>query len=180
MLTSRRVIGPRLAALSAAVLALGAPVHASPLLPSFMSVDVPVGTQGGVTPGTGIALDPSTPLTFTDDVFLNTLTFGSTSFSGASFFAAAVQLEVTLNRGQVNIEWGDDDGPGDGDDNPLAKAGEDPADKESTDPSIQDPGLLRAFDTLSLTEMTDGEGGDPYGFKVLFSQGVLDNDDAAD
>jgi len=180
----------RLSAVAAAFFAISAGAQADTLLPTFMSVDVPEGTRGAVAAQTNIVLNPLDPLAFTDDVYLNTLRFGSTTFSGANAFAVADRLEVLSNRGQVNVEWGDDDGrgtadnpaadPEDGDFNPMAKIGQPDSNKEITDPSIQDAGLLSVFNTLSLTEMSDGEGGAAHSFKVLFDRGITDNDAGED
>ncbi|MEM1430255.1 MAG: exosortase-dependent surface protein XDP2 [Pseudomonadota bacterium] len=181
---SRRPV--RLFVFAAAATLLAPAAQANTLLPTFMSVDVPIGTQGAIAPQTGLVLDQSTPLTFTDDVYLNTLRFGSTSFSGSSAFTVGTHVEVLSNRGQVNVEWGDDDGrstfadPGDGDPNPMAAIGQPDSQKETTDPAIQDAGLLRVFNTLSLTEMTDGEGGAAHSFKVRFSESIADNDAGVD
>ncbi len=172
---------PRIAAGLAALVALGSTqVGASPLSPTFMSVDVPTGTAGTIAPETGleIAVSPasgeSRP-TFTDDVYLNTLTFGGTTFSNSTNFKAATNFEVLTNPGQVNVEWGDDDTNSDGDPNPMARLGFPDSLKESTDPAVQNAGLLRVFSSLSLSEMTDGEGGAAHSYKVLFSNGITDN-----
>jgi len=79
----------------------------------------------------------------------------------------------------VNAEFGDTDTGADGDDTPFVKAGLAPAGaelpmslQESTDPAIQDAALLNAFNSRSLSEITDGEGGGFSSFKVLFEQSL--------
>lgn len=114
---------------------------------------------------------------YTDDVYLNSLTFGGTTFAGPSAFRAVADFEVTSGRKNINVEWGDDDDGRDGDGNPLSKLGIKPIleNQESTNAALQDRALLEAFNSFSLTEMTDGESG-KFSFKVLFSEGLTDND----
>lgn len=142
--------------------------------------------QAGVLQPTSITIatltgtnDTSNP--YTDDVELEALNFGSTSFTDQSNFRAINRFEVLTGRPAINAEWGDNDNNSDGDDNPFTKAGLNPADQESTVPSIQDAGLLQAFNTLSLSEMSDGEGNNaPYSFRVEFSASISDNDPGID
>ncbi|MEM9248283.1 MAG: exosortase-dependent surface protein XDP2 [Pseudomonadota bacterium] len=158
---------------------------ASPLLPTFMSVDVPDKTAGAVAPGTNIQIGVNSGTgdsrpTFTDDVYLNTLTFAGTSFTGTTNFKAAQSVTVLSGAGQVNVEWGDNDTGDDGDPNPMATLGQPDTVKETTDPTIQNAGLLEVFSSLSLSEMTDGEGGAAHSYEVIFSNGITDNADGAD
>lgn len=152
---------PLLAALFAA--ALGAtPAAAVILLPTGIGVSDPPG---------GRTIDPND---VTDDVMLETLSFGPIVFSSGASFSPAAAIEVLQSRQNINAEWGDDDDAGDGDDNPFAKAGFDPALQETTDPAIQDAALLNAFNSRSLSEMADGESGG-YQFKMLFADGLSDD-----
>lgn len=112
---------------------------------------------------------------YTDDVFLESLTFEGATFASGASFSAVKDFVVLSGRENINAEWGDDDDNSDGDDNPFNKAGLDPADQESTDPDIQEPALINAFNSLSLSEMSDGESGS-FAFKVLFQAGLMDND----
>lgn len=139
------------------------PASAGVMLPTAITVSTPAGTT-----------DTSNP--FTDDVLLNSLTFNSGSGSvdylaDKGSFRAVSQLEVLSGRGHVNAEWGDNDTADDGNGTPFAKAGFPDADQETTDPVIQDAAMLNAFNSLSLSEMTDGENnpGSSFSFKVLFN-----------
>lgn len=115
---------------------------------------------------------------YTDDLFLQSLVFPSVTFANPGNFRAAQDLEVITGRTEVNVEWGDQDTGADGDPTPLASIGQPDGLKETTDPAIQDAGLLQVFNSLSLTEMTDGEGPD-FSFKVLFQNGLTDDNPGA-
>jgi len=141
-------------------------LHAALILPTGINVSVPSGSNN---PASGA---------YTDDVYLTSLVFPDVTFATSASFSAVQNLEVTDKRGNINAEWGDADTASDGDDNPFSKAGLDPDDQESTDPAIQDPALINAFNGLSLSEMSDGEGGG-FQFKVLFQDGLVDNDPSA-
>lgn len=162
----------------AAGLMAPAAASAGTLLPTAMTVVVPNTPPPGV--GAPITLNPGSPIIFTDDVYLETLVFAGGTFTGAANFKAATAFEVTLNRANINAEWGDDDDGADGDDTPLVKAGFPGEDPESVDAEINDGALLEVFGSLSLTEMTDGEGQATTSFKVLFANGIVDNDDGVD
>ncbi|MEM0936256.1 MAG: exosortase-dependent surface protein XDP2 [Pseudomonadota bacterium] len=150
------------------------PAAAVTLQPSAMTVTVP-GTSAPV------ALDPGAPMSFTDDVFLNSLTFGTRTFTGTDNFRAASDFTVLSGRNQVNVEWGDDDDGSDGDDTPLVKAGiTNTTNAEALGPADQDFALLQVFNSLSLSEMTDGEAGSAHSYRVLFENGITDNDAGVD
>jgi len=120
---------------------------------------------------------------YTDDIYLDSLQFGSDAdFSSQNSFAALSRIQVLQGREFINAEWGDNDTDSDGDDAPFAKIGADPNQQETTVRSIQDPALLNVFNSLSLTEMSDGEGDDKgnFKFRALFSKGLTDDNDAAD
>ena len=118
---------------------------------------------------------------YTDDIYLDSLEFGSdANFSSQNSFSALSAIEVLEGRKEINAEWGDNDTNSDGDDAPFAKIGSDPNLQETTDPSLQDPALLNVFNSLSLTEMSDGEGNGNFKFRALFSQGLTDDNDAVD
>jgi hypothetical protein len=145
-----------------APLALGlitSSVNAAIILPTAIGISTPAGTTDTTSP-------------FTDDVLLNSLTFGSLSYDSAGSFRAASQFEVLTGRDQINAEWGDSDTGSDGDADPFTKAGFDPDDQETTDPAIQDAALLNVFNSLSLSEISDGEGRADASFKVLFANSL--------
>lgn len=115
--------------------------------------------------------DVSSPIT--DDVFLESLVFGTATYDAkAGAFSAAGRFRVLTGRSQINAEWGDDDDGGDGDDTPFAKAGFAGADQETTDPVIQDATLLNTFNSLSLSEITDGEGQSASSFITTFTRSL--------
>lgn len=138
-------------------------VQAGLILPKAISVSVPSGTNN---PATGA---------YVDDVYLEALEFPDVIFATGSSFSPIRDFLVTAQRGNINAEWGDQDTFSDGDDNPFAKAGLDPADQESTNPLIQDKALTNAFNSLSLSEMSDGESGG-FQFIALFQAGLKDDD----
>ncbi|MCF8005472.1 MAG: VPLPA-CTERM sorting domain-containing protein [Chromatiaceae bacterium] len=144
------------------------------LLPTDIGVSLPDGTQ-----------DPDKTSPFSDDVLLDSLTFNGVVYDGDGAndsFRAASRFEVLTGRDWVNAEWGDDDDGSDGDTDPFTKAGFDPADQETTDPTIQDAALLNAFNSLSLSEISDGENdtGSSFSFKVLFDGSLAFNDVGGD
>ena len=116
---------------------------------------------------------------FTDDVLLNSLTIGNANFAASDSFRAVRKLKVIKGRGAINAEWGDNDDDSDGDDNPFAKSGNPNANQETIDPTVQDPALRNALNSLSLSEMTDGEAGgdskDGFSFKFTFQNSLKDN-----
>jgi hypothetical protein len=157
------------AAAAAAMMAAAGPAPAAVLAPTDLALSTPAG-------GTS----PASP--YTDDVYLDTLAFGGTVFS-AGDLRAARSIEVLSGRDNINAEWGDTDTAADGDPDPFTKAGLDPAEQEMAPPAAQDAALLEAFDSLSLSEIIDGEDSDQPGFfsfRLLFSAGLLDNDTAPD
>ena len=155
------------------------PADAAVILPSNITVSTPAGST-----------DTSSP--FTDDVLLGSLTFGTNNvYDGTTgSFSVAQQFEVITGRSQINAEWGDSDDGTDGNDNPFVKAGivnaGDPIStgpgglQETTDPADQDAALLNAFNSRSLSEITDGEGGSLTVFKVLFEQSLAFDDVGGD
>ncbi len=147
------------------VLASGA--QAAVIHADSIGVSIPGGTN-----------DSSSP--YTDDVFLDSIVIGSTNYATQDSFRAVSRFEVLTGRSRINAEWGDTDTNSDGDDNPFVKAGYDPAAQESIDPTIQNATLLNAFNSLSLSEMSDGEGGGALSFRLLFSASLTDNDDGVD
>lgn len=142
---------------------------------AFAAVLKPTGITVSTLPGTNDSTNP-----YTDDVVLDSLTFDGATFSSGDSFRAINRFEVIEGRSGINAEWGDNDNGSDGDDNPFVKAGLNPADQESTNPLIQNAGLLNTFNTLSLTEMSDGEGGGLTSFRVGFAASLVDNDNGVD
>lgn len=163
----------------AALAVIGTPAAAAPLSPLGLTVSVPTGTTNPGPVGSGQT--PSSSVVYTDDVYLESITFGSKTFSPASGnLTAALALEVLSGRSQVNVEWGDTDDGADGDATPMARIGQPDTAHESTDPGIQDAAMLQVFNSFSLTEMTDGEGGAPSSFKVAFDRSIVDDDAGVD
>lgn len=161
-----------LTTLCAALGAAGA--NAAVLTPDAIAVT----TASGGAPSTGAQ---------TDDVLLQSLSFGATAYDAAQgSFRAVSDFTVTAGRGQINAEYGDNDDGSDGDDNPFVKAGLAAPGaslngiRESTDPAIQDAALLTAFNSLSLSEMTDGEGRSFSQFQVLFENSLAYDDVGGD
>ena len=112
---------------------------------------------------------------YRDDVYLGQIVFGDTSYTYSDNMVAIAAFEVLTGRGSINAEWGDLDDGRDGDENPFSKAGFDPGLQETLDPVIQDLTLQHVFNSNSLTEMSDGEGGSGFSFKAAFSQSLIDN-----
>jgi len=149
--------------------------------PAVFSSVVAGPAAGAVIPGNAISVSvpagsvDTNGSPYTDDVFLNALGIGSATFSANSSFRAVQQLTVISGRSEINAEWGDDDSASDGDDTPFVKSGNPGASQETEVPAIQDAALLNAFNSLSLTEMSDGEGGGSFTFRALFSASLTDN-----
>jgi len=138
--------------------------EAATLSPSSVGVSTPSGST-----------DTSDP--FTDDVLLDKLTFGTTEYKwGSGAFIVANRFEVLTGRSEINAEFGDNDNASDGDDNPFVKAGVSGLNQETTNPAIQDPALLAAFSSRSLSEITDTEGGRKSSFKTSFTNSLAFND----
>lgn len=136
--------------------------HAAPLHPDSVTVRTADGANVGGN-------------SYRDDVFLDTLLFDGVDYAYGENIVAISTFEVLSGRNNINAEWGDWDDAMDGDDNPFAKAGFDPALQETVIPEIQDATLKNAFNSASLSEMSDGEGGDAFWFRAMFSQSLFDN-----
>ncbi|MGZ2258260.1 exosortase-dependent surface protein XDP2 [Roseobacter sp. A03A-229] len=143
------------------------PATAAPLHPTGLTVTTPAGSNDTTDP-------------YRDDVMLRSLTFGGIDMMSSSQIAAISQFTVLSGRSRINAEWGDLDDTSDGDGTPFDKAGHSGADQETTDPTIQDATLRNAFNSLSLSEMSDGEGGGDFSFRTLFSRSIVDNQVGAD
>lgn len=151
------------------------------IAPTSLTVTVPTGSNNPANPGS------SNP--YTDDVILDSLTFGSTTLTASGGQIAAIQSAyVVSGRGNTNAEWGDNDTNSDSNPDPFARVGinvfnpdgtVNTGTQESTDPAIQDIGLASVFSSLSLSEITDGEGGGSV-TNFIFSFGVKDSDNAVD
>ncbi|TNC63750.1 exosortase-dependent surface protein XDP2 [Rubellimicrobium roseum] len=167
----------QLAVVAAASVATFASVaNAAVIHPTAVTVTVPTGAAASTSTTAGTV--------YTDDVLLDSITFGSTTISGAASFSAVKRFQVLTGRAHINAEYGDKDTASDGDSNPFAKAGviagqaPTATERESVTPAIQDAALLNAFNSRSLTEMSDGEDNQEYSFKLLFANGL--NDDSSD
>ena len=135
----------------------------------------PTGISSSTLSGTNDTTDP-----FTDDIMLDSLTFGTTTLNATSGQIAAVQSTfVVSGRTNTNAEWGDNDDDSDGNPDPFTRVGLNPANQESTVPAVQDLALASAFSSLSLSEITDGEGGGSV-TNFIFANGVIDNDSSLD
>lgn len=147
--------------------------QAAVITPSSVVVDPPPDTT-----------DPSDP--FTDDVLLESLTFDDDTVDGTRYdaskgsFSVARDFRVLEGRSQINAEWGDTDTDADDDPDPFTKAGFADSDQETTDPVEQDAALLNAFNSRSLSEITDGEGGGSLQFEVLFENSLAFDDVGGD
>ncbi|TFL16862.1 exosortase-dependent surface protein XDP2 [Jannaschia formosa] len=158
-----------LTTLALATTLLSGPAVAATVLPSAVTVSVPAGST-----------DPTGPV-YTDDVLLDSLTFGTTVYDGTlGSFSVARTFTVTQGRSQINAEWGDTDTAADGNGTPFAKAGFPTANQETTDPAIQDATLLNAFNSRSLSEMTDGEGQALMQFEMTFENTLAYDDIGGD
>lgn len=126
--------------------------------------------------------DTSNP--YTDDVLVDTLNFSDATFeangSNGNSFRSVQRLKVTGDRSQTNAEWGINDDGNDGNDTPFAKAGFAGESQETTDSKIQDATLLEAFNSRSLSEMADGEDQGNFGYKMIFENGLTDDNDNPD
>ncbi|WP_210529947.1 exosortase-dependent surface protein XDP2 [Rubellimicrobium arenae] len=144
---------------------------ATVIQPTAVTVSRPAGSAAPTNNGTA----------YSDDVLLESVTFGSGTISGSASFSAVRRFEVLTGRTNINAEFGDNDTAADGDPNPFVKAGLVSAGQtvsatlqESTDPAIQDTALLNVFNSRSLSEMSDGESG-AFSFKLLFENGLRDD-----
>ncbi len=159
----------------------GAYMLPSAAIPNFKSIEVSVPSGTNNSSGAGTFSSG----TFSDDVFLEEIKFGTTTFTDSDDnFRAVQRLEVISGQDQVNAEWGAQDDGNDDDDTPLVKAGFDPntVDQESTDPNTQNTLLQEAFSSTNLSEIADGEGagGGSYKIRLIFDESVTDNDNGDD
>jgi hypothetical protein len=144
-----------------------------------MAAILPTGITTSTLPNSQDTTNP-----YTDDIILESITFGSTTYSASSGqFAAVNYAKVTDGRENINAEWGDNDTADDGNPDPFTRIGLDPflspgvvntAIQESTDPAIQDAAIASAYHTLSLNEGIDGENdGFTYTFHMIFAKGIV-------
>jgi hypothetical protein len=161
------------AILAATVLSAGA-AGAAVLNPASVTVSVPAGSNDPVGP------------TYTDDVLLDTLTFidgfgNPVVYDGRTgSLAAASSFKVLSGREKFNAEWGDADDGADGDGNPFQKAGVGAHPQETVRPDVQDRALLEAFNSRSISEITDGEAAGTGSFAVTFSKSLAFDDVGGD
>jgi hypothetical protein len=149
-------------------------VEAAPLLPTGMTISIPAGTNSASSP-------------YRDDVYLNTLNFGTWMYQAAGGqFRGVGSAFVVSGRNSVNAEFGDLDNGSDGNPNPYVTAGIlvegaplNPATLESTDPLVQDPSIAAALGTISISQGIDGEGPE-YVLNLMYGYGMRDNDPLAD
>ncbi len=155
---------------------------ATPIVPTGVTVSVPAGSNNGSRNGL------SAVNAFIDDVFLSTLSLpnGVVISATNSSFRAVGHATVLSGRSAVNAEFGDADTGSDGSANPFVTAGLlaegaslPDAQRESIDPSNQDPSILASFGSLSLVQGIDGEGS-AYTLQLIFTEGIVDNDAAVD
>ncbi len=141
---------------------------------SGMTVTKPANTSAANAATTGTSASP-----FVDDVYLASMTFGSTTFaSGSGQFRAVGNVNVVSGAANVNAEYGDADTGSDGNPNPFLLAGVSDANPESTDPAIQRPSIRAAFNSLSIVQGIDGEG-TPYTLDLIFQRGINDDNSSA-
>lgn len=164
-------------------LLLGTPplTNAQLILPTAITVSVPAGSNNPAS--------PSSTNPYTDDVYLESLTFPGGSLNASSGQFSTVQSAyVVSGRENTNAEWGDNDDNSDGDPDPFTRVGIDAFNpdgsvntivQESIDATIQDIGLASVFSSLSLTEITDGESGVSI-TNFTFFNGITDNNNDVD
>jgi hypothetical protein len=153
------------------------PGWAAVLKPTGMTVTVPSNSNNT---GTGSSSSP-----YNDDILLNSLTFGGTTFqSNNGQFRAVLRADVISGAENVNAEYGDRDNGADKNPNPFVSAGiiKEGANlptttRESTKPSIQEASIKEAFSSLSVSQGVDGEG-PAYNLQLIFQNGVVDNNSA--
>ena len=186
------------------------PGWAVTVAPTSITVRVPSGTTNGQTPGiinyTGSGL-VSTPAqtaatSFVDDIILDSITFGSgatattiTSLTPGLRNSRGAGAFVTLNRNQISATYGDTDTASDNNPNPFVTSGSgtnayaDPSVAANTNarlPAVQDTAIQAAFSSLSLSQGigSPGNGGtagtNDYTFRLLFENGIVDNNLLAD
>ncbi len=143
------------------------PAQAATLSPTAITVGTPTGDT--------YVEDP-----FTDDVFLDTLVFGPTTFDASTDFSGLSHVEILEGRSVLNAEWGDDDTGADGHADPFTRLGHDPSRQESVSAGVQDATVREALNSMSLSELVDGEARDDKRIRGLFAQGLTDNDTDAD
>ncbi|MGF1554469.1 MAG: exosortase-dependent surface protein XDP2 [Paracoccaceae bacterium] len=164
---------------------VGATALAGTLLAGTAAATTLLPSAGGVAFSTPAgSTDTTSP--FTDDVLLDSLTFtapggGEVVYDGTTgSFSVARSFEVTQGRSKFNAEFGDNDTDADGDPAPFTKAGFPGAAQETTDPTIQDAALLNAFNSRSLSEITDGESAGTGQFVVGFENTLTFDDVGGD
>lgn len=152
---------------------VGVPIFLSAALASSVAYAAPLHPEAIETYTSEAARSLGNP--YRDDVYLGGIVFGGTQYTFSENMVAIAEFEVLSGRASVNAEWGDWDDAQDGDASPFVKAGFDPSLQETLDPLIQDLTLKHVFNSNSLTEMSDGEGGSIFSFKAAFSQSLVDN-----
>jgi len=156
------------------------------LSPNELIVDVPAGTNNSAGAGSKTCTIPGSCTgglstgAATDDVFMTSITFGTTTFTAASGQIIPGLASVFLDGGggsNVNAEWGDNDNSNDGNDNPFNKAGWPipPNIQETTNLDIIDDTLLVVFRSFNLNEGIDGEDNNST-INLDFVRAVNDND----
>ena len=156
------------------------------LKPTSVNFTVPTNSQNGTRNGN------SAGQAYVDDVLLNNITFGGTTFRSNSNinnsqFRAVERVNVrSSGASNVNAEFGDNDTGSDGNPNPFVSAGKSAEGvpvpeniRESTDPSIQSSSIKAAYNSLSVSQGVDGEGPE-YNLQLIFQNGVTDNSSTAD
>lgn len=117
---------------------------------------------------------------YVDDILLNTITFGTRTFSTTNI-REGQQAGVVTGRGFINAEFGDLDDNKDGNPNPFGVNPPVPLiTQESTDPKTQDPAIKNAFNSLSLSQGLDGEEAAEFSYKLTFKEGIVDNNSGVD
>lgn len=164
-----------------ALVLLAVVAAAAPILPTSIIVTSLSGGNNGTRNGS------SAGTAYVDDAMLVTLVFpGGTYNASQGKFKAVRSARVVSGAANVNAEYGDLDNGADGNPNPFVTAGivaegvaVPLATQESVDPAIQNPAIAAAFNGLSLVQGIDGEGAE-YVLDLVFQNGILDNNSAAD
>jgi len=138
------------------------------IAPIAMTVTVPPNSTNGTRDGL------SKPNAYWDDIYLETITFTSGTFT-QSQLREVLATSLTFGRAGCRADYGDMDTDSDGDPNPYVRAG-------VPEPPItyaeQDAAITAALSTFSISEGIAEMS--HYGLNVMFDEGVADNDPARD
>ncbi len=160
---------------------------------SVLTYTGPGGTSGSGVALTGTPTAQTAATAFVDDAIMQSVTFGGTTLSALRPALAAGQggAQVVGSSTLINPTYGDSDTNTDGNNTPFAKSGNPGLAYSGTTAPTQtaaqkDAAIQAAYNSLSLTEgiSSPGQGGTAgavdYTFSLLFQEGIVDNNVAAD